>query len=206
MRVNYQILMELDHKSIVKGKYLFMDEKRLTCQLVVEYFDYPDLSHYLKEKKPLEEREASEILFLLLDCLKYLREKGVCHRDIKPENILYDPDTKTLKLIDFELARMIRYSHEKLELLSKCGTLSYRAPESFKGNYGIPVDMWALGVVAFELLTGVHPFKTGYAKDTIEKICTHELSFDDYDDLSPCAVKFLEKTLEKNPKKRLVPE
>ena len=171
MRVNYQILMELDHKSIIKGKYLFMDEKRLTCHLIVEYFEYPDLGQYMRDKKPLEEHEVSEILSLLLDCLNYLREKGVCHRDIKPANILYHPESKTLKLIDFELARMIRYSHEKLELWSKCGTLSYRAPESFKGAYGLPVDMWAVGVIAFEMLTGVHPFKTGYAKETIDKIC-----------------------------------
>ena len=78
-----------------------------------------------------------------------MEEKGVCHRDLKSENILYDPKTGDLRIIDFELARMQRYSDERLELWSNTGTLHYRAPESFKGCYGIPVDMWAIGIITF---------------------------------------------------------
>ena len=113
---------------------------------------------------------VARIIYELLDCLAYLQYKGVCHRDIKPENILYDAKTGTIKLIDFELARMQRYSHEKLELWSNSGTLHYRAPESFGRGYGIPADMWAVGIIAFELLTGTVPFKTSFYKNTVDKI------------------------------------
>ena len=62
---------------------------------------------------------------------------------------------------------MKRYNHEILELWSKCGTNSYRAPESFKGAYGLPVDMWALGVITYELLIGAHPFRSSYSMETV---------------------------------------
>ena len=128
VRANYQILMELDHKSIIKGKFLFMNERKLACRIVMEFCEFPTLRHYMREHGPLSEERTSLVVSELLNCLSYMEKKGVCHRDLKPENILYDPATGELKIIDFELARMRRYNHEKLEMLTKCGTLSYRAP------------------------------------------------------------------------------
>lgn len=57
-----------------------------------------------------------------------MKEKKVCHRDLKPDNIMYNPITGDFKIIDFELAKMQRYTHEKLTLMSQNGTLHYRAP------------------------------------------------------------------------------
>ena len=76
--------MELDHKCIIKGKYLFMDEETFTCHMVLEYLEYPELHHYMKGNCPLSEEKTAEILHSLLDALNYLAEKGVCHRDLKP--------------------------------------------------------------------------------------------------------------------------
>ena len=53
----------------------------------------------------MSEEEAASILSQIIQALRYLKTKNVCHRDIKPENILYDPSERTLKLIDFEIAK-----------------------------------------------------------------------------------------------------
>ena len=57
-----------------------------------------------------------------------MHSSGVCHRDIKPDNILYDPIKKKLKIIDFDIARMKKFSNSQLEMMTKTGCPSYRAP------------------------------------------------------------------------------
>lgn len=99
-----------------------------------------------------------------------MHNRKVCHRDIKPANILYNPKTKSIKIIDFELARISKYSDEVLEMWTKTGTPSYRAPEMFKGGYDEKVDVWALGVLGYELLTGKKPFASPYEDTKIKKI------------------------------------
>lgn len=66
-------------------------------------------------------------------------------------------------------------------MISQNGTLHYRAPESFKGGfYGIEVDMWAVGIIAFEMLTGKAPFKTSFVKDTINLILNEKPPYEQY--------------------------
>ena len=58
MRITYQILMELDHRSIIKGKYIFMDERKLTCHIVMEYFHSPELKDLMRISGILPEENA----------------------------------------------------------------------------------------------------------------------------------------------------
>ena len=111
IRESYQILKELDHEYILEGKYLYIDEKRMTSYMVSELCDYPDLRNFMMKTKKIPEEKIAEILDKIIEVVAYLNEKGVCHRDLKPENILYNPQTDELKVIDFELARMQRYHH-----------------------------------------------------------------------------------------------
>ena len=86
MRINYQILKELDHESIAKGEYLFLNEKKLTCHMIMEYYPYPELREFMNKNKgtKIEEEKVANIVYSLLDCCHYMQEKGVCHRDMKP--------------------------------------------------------------------------------------------------------------------------
>ena len=100
---------------------------------------------------------------VVLGAVAYLHSQGICHRDIKPENILFNPVTREIKLIDFEISKMIKYDHQKLEMLSNVGTLYYKAPEMFCSNYyHQQVDVWAIGVVCYEMIMGDYPFKHKY--------------------------------------------
>ena len=90
--------------------------------------DYFDECKQQKKKCAVSQQIVANILKTLLNCLAYMKEKKICHRDLKTENIMHNPDNGDVKIIDFELAKMQRYKHEKLTMLSRCGSLQYRAP------------------------------------------------------------------------------
>jgi serine/threonine protein kinase len=64
-----------------------------------------------------------------------MHNSGVCHRDIKPENILYDPTKGKIKILDFDFSRIKKFTNSKLEMMTKTGQMSYRAPEIFNSIY-----------------------------------------------------------------------
>ncbi|CAM9527426.1 unnamed protein product [Choristocarpus tenellus] len=89
--------------------------------------------------------------------IEAVHSKGAIHRDIKPENFLVDRDG-SLKLTDFGFAKMAPTQGERLT--SQYGTPEYVAPEVLRGTgYGQPVDMWALGILCYELIVGRSPFQ-----------------------------------------------
>eukprot|EP00826_Nyctotherus_ovalis_P043903 TRINITY_DN4687_c0_g2_i3.p3 TRINITY_DN4687_c0_g2~~TRINITY_DN4687_c0_g2_i3.p3 ORF type:complete len:151 (+),score=35.11 TRINITY_DN4687_c0_g2_i3:734-1186(+) len=85
--------------------------------------------------------------------LEYMHSNGVIYRDLKPENVMIGEDGH-VKLVDLGLAKRVRDRTTTL-----CGTPQYFAPEQVKGEpYGSEVDLWAFGVLLFELLAGYNPF------------------------------------------------
>ena len=114
------------------------------------------LSKYLKTFKNsrMEEKEALPIFLKVVEAVAYMHLKGFCHRDIKLTNVMIGKNGKP-KIIDFGFASTI--SKKKTQY---CGTPSYMAPEIVKrkGYYGDKVDVWALGVVYYKMLTGNYPF------------------------------------------------
>lgn len=107
-----------------------------------------------------------------------MHKKHICHRDLKTENILFCPETKKLKIIDFGICKQMTIRQEKSEMLTPTGTLIYKAPEMFEGGgYDEKIDLWALGVIMYELVTGRNPFLSEYMTDTIKNIQTMEVDF-----------------------------
>jgi serine/threonine-protein kinase len=128
--------------------------------LVLDYVDGMPLREYLSAKAPLPVDQAISITIQLADVLQYCHEQGVVHRDLKPENILIQPDG-TVKLADFGIA-LLRGARRLTfrRLSSEVGTPDYMAPEQVQGDRGdARTDVYALGVMLFEMLTGDVPYK-----------------------------------------------
>lgn len=99
--------------------------------------------------------------------MKYCHKKCVVHRDIKLENVLISED-KVVKLIDFGFAVVVPPEHY---LNVFCGTPSYMAPEIVnKKEYTAPVDVWAVAILTFRLLSGTFPFKGNTDKELYRRI------------------------------------
>lgn len=119
--------------------------------IVMEYIDGVNLRDLLGEGKMAPE-QALVIVPPICEALEYAHGKGVVHRDIKPENLLLDRDGR-IKIADFGIASLVGATGEK------SGTPPYMAPEQESGSVDRRADIYALGVVLYEMLTGERPAK-----------------------------------------------
>lgn len=111
------------------------------------------LFDYLAEKDMLESKEAAEYLRDTIEALTYMHDKSIAHRDIKPENIVLTAE-KVAKLCDFGWSALVESSRT-----TYCGTFDYAPPEILeRKNYDTAVDIWCIGVLTYEILTGRVPF------------------------------------------------
>jgi len=146
----------LDHPNVVRLYDVFeLKEKNATC-LVMDFCEGGDMCDYLSRYGPLPEPEAVRIMGQLVDALIYCHEKKVIHRDLKPDNILLTEDMN-VKISDFGLSGMLKPG---AFLESFCGSAPYCSPEILRRQQyiGPEVDVWALGVVMYTLLTARFPW------------------------------------------------
>ena len=151
-----EIMYKLNHPHIIKLYSHFEDDEDF-C-LIMEYASRGQLYSFIKKQKQLNQISAKQYIKEIISAVKYLHslEPPIVHRDIKPENILID-NNGNCKLGDFGLAK---YENEENIKDNYCGTLEYLAPETLSNScQGRSVDIWALGVLLFEMLTGRPPFK-----------------------------------------------
>jgi serine/threonine-protein kinase len=114
------------------------------------------LARHLQQEVAYEIREVGEIIRQLLDALGHAHAAGVIHRDVKPSNILINNDGR-IKVSDFGIARI--ESSQLTQVGDVLGTPHYMAPEQFMGtDIGLQADLYSVGVIAYELLTGRKPF------------------------------------------------
>ena len=117
---------------------------------------------------------VSSILLQVLRAVEYLHNRKIIHRDIKAENIIYEDGV--VKLLDFGYATYL--SEEPIDTV--CGTLDYASPEILnKLPYRHEIDLWALGVLTYELFTGVPPFAGTSREEKIKSIAETESIFFD---------------------------
>lgn len=149
-----RLLASLNHPNIVRFYNIDIIEGKLV--MVMEYIEGNNLRDIIIEGG-IDVKRSTSIIIQALDALMYAHGSNVLHRDLKPENILITTgdDEGTVKITDFGLAKFIRSGSISA---SSAGTPIYMAPETWSGSFSEKSDIWSLGVVLYELLTGVPPF------------------------------------------------
>jgi len=198
-----RMVASLSHPNIVN---VFDTETAYaTYFIVMEKLTGTDLSAVLAERSILSPAEAAPILRQTAMALSYAHEKGFAHRDIKPANITISDDER-VKLVDFGIARPIPETLKEKNATTVDGTPHYLAPETALGRpTDGRVDIYALGVVAFEMLTGRLPFE---AKKVSEMLRAHVRTEPPdikklQPDLPEGMIEFVKGALIKDPQKRL---
>jgi len=124
----------------------------------MEYITGTDLASYVKPGKLLPVPKVMQLVMECADGLNYAHSFNIVHRDIKPANIMWDPEKDILKITDFGVARITDSSKTKTGMV--LGTPSYMSPEQVAGERIMgQSDVFSLGVMFFQLLTGRLPFK-----------------------------------------------
>jgi len=150
------ICEKLDHPAVVKA---FKNDQRNQIYLAMEFAEGQPLRHILHKQEKLPVGRAVKIAVAICEALEYIHAHGVVHRDLKPENIMIDAEDR-IKIIDFGIASQAGARRLTFGKLSQVmGTPDYIAPEQVKGKRGdARTDVYALGVMLYEMLTGQVPF------------------------------------------------
>ncbi len=195
LRREIEIQAHLRHKNVLRLHQYFWDEKRI--YLVLEFAARGELYKILKRAKRFSERKSAQYVGQLAKALDYLHSKNVIHRDIKPENLLVGHDGE-IKIADFGWS--IHSPSSKRQTL--CGTLDYLPPEMVTGDeHDEKVDIWALGVLMYEFLTGGPPFEAPSHSETYKRIQRVDLHFPDY--MSHAARNLIQCLLQREPSNRI---
>ena len=171
------IMKRLHHKNILQlfevitSKKKEINDMKRDAYLVFEYMEH-DLFSLIHSKLYYEKSQIKLILYQLLQGLNYLHQNNVLHRDIKPQNILVN-NKGEVKIGDFGLSRIFANTSNIKRYTNRVVTRWYRSPELLLGetNYGPAIDMWSIGCVFWELLTGEVLFMGNNEKEVFLQIC-----------------------------------
>lgn len=147
----------LTHPNIISIYDAGVDED--TCYIVMEYIEGGDtLKSHTKPETLLPTEKVVEVVFKCAKALDYAHRQGVVHRDIKPSNILITRD-KDVKIGDFSIAHINKPDSTESKPVGMMGSPRYMSPEQLTEEYITNrTDLFSLGIVMYELLTGKHPF------------------------------------------------
>jgi serine/threonine protein kinase len=169
LRTEAIALASMSHPNIVQIYQIGETDGGL--YLALEYCPGGNLRQRLRDG-PLPSREAARLVQTLARAVHHANERGVLHRDLKPQNVLL-ADDHTPKIADFGLARMLNSADDRLTLSGDVmGTPSYMAPEQAAGGRGVTLatDVYGLGAILYELLTGRAPFRAATSHDTLRQV------------------------------------
>ncbi len=146
----------LNHPNIVT--IFDAGEEHDLCYIAMEFLKGKDLVPYIKQPNLMPPEKVLSIVERVADALGYAHGMGIVHRDIKPANIMYEPETDTVKVTDFGIARITDSSRTKTGMV--LGTPSYMSPEQLAGKkIDGRSDLFSLGVTLYQMLCGHLPFE-----------------------------------------------
>jgi len=202
-RLEAEAAARLEHPCIVPIHEV--GERNGSCYFSMKFVEGGQLDEVVR-RKSMSVRQAAELIAKIARTVHYAHEHGILHRDIKPGNILLDAKGEP-HLTDFGLARLVESESSVTQTLDVLGTPSYMAPEQAVGNNAAissVTDVYGLGAVLYQLLTGQPPFAGGTTYETIKLLLDTEprqprqLNPKIDRDLSTICLK----CLEKDPKRR----
>jgi eukaryotic-like serine/threonine-protein kinase len=161
----------VEHPGVVRT-YDFGEADGL-YYLALEWAKGEPLADFLHREGPLAPADAVPLIRQLADALGAAHQAGIIHRDLKPENIMYDPASRTVKLLDFGIARDAEQPLE--ERLTRTGffvgTLQYVAPEALSGELvDGRADIYSLAKIAYYMLTGRHPHQGRTPRELFQEL------------------------------------
>ena len=202
-RLEAEAAARLEHPGIVAIHEV--GERDGSCYFSMKFVEGGQLDEVVR-RTPMSIRQAVELIAKVARTVHYAHEHGILHRDIKPGNILLDGKGEP-NLTDFGLARLVETESTMTRTLEVIGTPSYMAPEQAMGNNAAvsnATDVYGIGAVLYQLLTGQPPFAGGATYETIRLLLDTEprhprlLNPKINRDLSTICLK----CLEKDPKRR----
>ncbi len=202
-----QILASLNHPNI--AQIYGLEESGNTRCIVMELVEGQTLAErIMRGRMPVD--EAHQIAGRIAEALDAAHEKGIVHRDLKPANVKITPDG-SVKVLDFGLAKT--FSDTAIDLSNSptvaghseehaiVGTASYMSPEQARGKaVDKRTDIWAFGVVLYEMLTGTRPFRGDTASDILASVLKEE---PEWDSVPSGVQQFLKACLQKDQRLRL---
>ncbi|CAD8205925.1 unnamed protein product [Paramecium octaurelia] len=191
------IMSNLNHPFIVKIQYAF--ESRRYLVFVLEYCSGGELFFLLRKVKRMSEEQAFFYFAEICLGMKHLHDRSIIYRDIKPENILIDFDGH-VRIADFGLSKQL----DQEIAYSFCGSPEYMAPEMLlKQGHNLQLDLYCLGALLYELITGLPPFYSRNTDEIYQRILNQKLSYPQHVQMSPLLKELLNGLLAKNPKNRI---
>ena len=161
----------LQHQNIVT--IFDAGEEHDLAYIAMEFLKGKDLVDFCKDGQLLPMPKVLSIVARVAEALAYAHKQSVVHRDIKPANIMYELDSDTVKVTDFGIARITDSSKTKTGLV--LGTPSFMSPEQIAGKkVDGRSDLYSLGVMLFQMLTGVLPFRGDSMAELMYKIANEE--------------------------------
>ena len=180
VRIEIGILKVCHHPNIVR--FLGHLEDKDFIYIITEYIEGGTLEQYFKKMKfNFSEKQAKNILNQIAKGIKYLHQYGIVHRDLKPNNIMITKQNEygVIKIMDFGLSKIVSPNET---MIDGYGTLYYVSPEVLlRIPYNKKVDIWALGVILFYMLSGRFPFRGKKENQVAKKIVYEPLEFDEDD-------------------------
>lgn len=164
------IMNTLNHKNIARVyKYFKIGS---SCFLVMEFIDGLSIANLIEKKKKVEPMPTILIFREACKGLKYAHDRGIIHRDIKPDNVMISKRGE-VKLLDFGIATALPGEDERLTKTgAMMGTPAYMSPEQIlSSKYVVKAsDIYSMGVLLYEMITGIKPFPNSLSKEAIIKI------------------------------------
>lgn len=193
-----ELLSKLRHPFLVNMSYAFQD--RYTLYLVIDYLNGGDLRYHITRQRAFSESDCRFLICNMLIGLEYLHSKSIIHRDLKPENLVFCKDGY-LCITDLGISREWSPNNGA----DTSGTPGYMSPEVITRNdHSFSADFFAVGVIAYELMTGRRPY-TGRSRQEIrERILAKQARVDSPPSgWSIESIDFVNRLIQRKPENRL---